>query len=416
MNNPDDHSGRDDPKGSKSPQKISLSREEIKQLAELRVLAIDHETTSEKTNEDDIFSINFRGHIIKHLPANSVRIFLHRHPEISREIGIKNMYSEERWIPLLDHESFQDKNSFVPEDMNQTNSSNYFHILKNGQKEGPHTIKEVALMLKRYQLIVTDMVSSDGGHTWRRLATLNEFDRREFNRETMLPVRPQFKNNNNENNHIPNDFKGSDKSAGETDSLVELAHMGMSTDKKNKDEDIFISEKDFVEEAKGYKYLLILFIFFVGGISLTLNDKNIKKEKIVKNKSKVKSQSTAQTKRSTVKKKKRTATRKRPVINKRPLSFRTNTIEDGNIPLVPTPPAERDESINYNLSQKRPNLKSRRRKLPKRRSSPYDEYPGRDRDLEDEYDEEYPDEENYPPNRGLRKKRILKEFLDDYDN
>ena len=424
MNNSTNSSDENDPTGSKSTPKTLLAKEEIKQLAELRVLAVDHEMANEQIENDKMFTINFKGHIVDNLPANSIRIFLHRHPEISREIAIKKMYSSDSWIPLLDHENFQDKSSFNLEAIGKNDHSNYFHILKNGQKKGPHTIKEMAQMLKNYELIVTDLISSDGGRTWKKLASLEEFDRRAFNRETLLPIRPKFKYFTEDKQESVNDSKEIDPLPEGHDPLLELAHLGMSTDKKNQEEDSFINDMEFVNESKNYKYLFVLVAFFVGGIIFSLDQSsNINKEKTTKVAAKKESAS-KQDKASPSKKKTKTLSKikARPQIKKRTTTpllknrriSRPQRKAFNNANISPrTPPIERDEKYNPRL--KRPTVPvSKRRRAPRKTPLPYDEdiaYGEEDEDYDDEYQSE---EEEY--NRSvLRRRRRLREYLDDPD-
>jgi hypothetical protein len=103
---------------------------------------------------------------------------------------VKNIDSSE-WTSLFTHPSFQRrKPQLVPAAALAEDTDQQFFILKNGQKTGPYEKFEMLSMLKQKELLLTDMVSTNAGHTWMKLFQVDNFDRRVLKESDQLPGVP----------------------------------------------------------------------------------------------------------------------------------------------------------------------------------------------------------------------------------
>lgn len=103
---------------------------------------------------------------------------------------VKNIDSSE-WTSLFTHPSFQRrKPQLVSAASLAQDTDQQFFILKNGQKNGPYEKFELLSMLKQKELLLTDMVSTNAGHTWMKLFQVDNFDRRVLKESDQLPGVP----------------------------------------------------------------------------------------------------------------------------------------------------------------------------------------------------------------------------------
>ncbi len=104
------------------------------------------------------------------------------------------------WISVYAHPAFQRrKPQIVGEDENIPHDM-MAYILVDGQKHGPLATGEIKTLLKQKEIILTDQVSFDEGHTWRKLYEYQEFDRRDLEQGHLpsIPGWDVFKGSNEE--------------------------------------------------------------------------------------------------------------------------------------------------------------------------------------------------------------------------
>ncbi len=106
------------------------------------------------------------------------------------------------WLSVYAHPAFQRRRpQIVGEEENIPHDKNAY-ILVDGQKHGPLASEEIKTLLKQKEIILTDQVSFDEGHTWRKLYEYQEFDRRDLEQGHLpsIPGWDVFKGSNDEIN------------------------------------------------------------------------------------------------------------------------------------------------------------------------------------------------------------------------
>lgn len=96
--------------------------------------------------------------------------------------------AEEDWRPILETSPFKVRQ---PSLVSATTLAppHQFYVLLRGERKGPHTLEEVREMARKKELLVSDLVSTDEGETWRRLSEVKYFEQRQLARES-LPASP----------------------------------------------------------------------------------------------------------------------------------------------------------------------------------------------------------------------------------
>ncbi len=132
---------------------------------------------------------------------NDLKDFLQQ-TETQPELMIRNIEST-HWIMLFEHPAFQRRkphlvsiDSLSPED-----DMEYF-ILSQGQKSGPFDRMHLQSMFEKKEILLTDMVSTNAGHTWMKLYQVDGFDRRALKESIELPEIPEHIINDSVDNVI----------------------------------------------------------------------------------------------------------------------------------------------------------------------------------------------------------------------
>jgi hypothetical protein len=151
-------------------------------------------------NEEEIIKSVEREHIfeVKDQEENSLgfiadfdlKAYVFEHKDETSEYFVRNIDSTE-WVAVFSHPYFQRRRpQLVPlNGLAQDNDQQYF-ILKNGQKNGPYENFELLSMLEDKEILLTDMVTTNAGHTWMKLFQVDNFDRRVLKESDQLPGVP----------------------------------------------------------------------------------------------------------------------------------------------------------------------------------------------------------------------------------
>lgn len=106
------------------------------------------------------------------------------------EFEVKNI-DQTSWTPIFEHTFFQRRRpQLISAAILNEDDDQKFFILKQGQKTGPFEKKELVSKLEEKSLLLTDMISYNGGHTWMKLYQVENFDRRTLNESEQLPGIP----------------------------------------------------------------------------------------------------------------------------------------------------------------------------------------------------------------------------------
>lgn len=187
------------------------------------------------------------------ISSHDLKNYIAEHNDSACDYDVRNIDSTE-WISVFMHPSFQRrKPQIVPTSNMEHDDDQHFFILVNGQKDGPYKKDELRIMLENKDLLLTDMVTANSGHTWMKLFQLDHFERRVLKESDQLPSIPNQK------------LMGANDSATAiipaTDAISSLAYL--SNIKRGKS-----TEKDKIEIYKAgatvqknsssiYKWLLI---------------------------------------------------------------------------------------------------------------------------------------------------------------
>ena len=100
------------------------------------------------------------------------------HNEASLNETIIRPLDTKDWTPIFEHPYFQRRKPQLLSAQSVEEGEQTFYVLKQGQKTGPFEKKRIATMLERKELLLTDLVSTNAGHTWGKLYQVEGFDRR----------------------------------------------------------------------------------------------------------------------------------------------------------------------------------------------------------------------------------------------
>lgn len=224
---------------------ILFSEEEI-------VNSVEREHIFEMKDKED--------HSLGFIAVYDLKAYVYEHEEEAGEYSVRNIDSSE-WVPVFSHPFFQRrKPQLVPlSGLAQDNDQQYF-ILKNGQKTGPYEKFELLSMLEEKEILLTDMVTTNAGHTWMKLFQVDNFDRRVLKESDQLPGVPvqAVMNTNDSVNAV----------RPETEAISGLAYLSNVKRGKSVERDkieTFRAETSVQTSSSGiYKWLLVGSILGIG--------------------------------------------------------------------------------------------------------------------------------------------------------
>lgn len=154
---------------------ILLSEEEI-------VKSVEREHIFEMKDKEDT-SLGF-------IAVYDLKAYVYENEEEAQEFFVRNIDSLE-WSAVFSHPFFQRrKPQLVPLSRLAQDNDQQYYILKNGQKAGPFEKFELLSMMEEKEILLTDMVSTNAGHTWMKLFQVENFDRRVLKESDQLPGVP----------------------------------------------------------------------------------------------------------------------------------------------------------------------------------------------------------------------------------
>jgi hypothetical protein len=200
-------------------------------------------------------------------------------------------FQRKDWIPFFNHPKFQRRKDNGPEPKpfrNKEIKSKQYHFLKNGQKRGPHTEKEIFEMVQSGELKMNVLISSDQGRTWRKIYHFDHFDRRKdkVKKTKSNPIknieRPednQFEKSKIYTNHLINKLNESKKEGEEINSALEICQKHL---KNNKQKNYFnainknFNQIPFLPFGKKHMVRVAILVAVIVAIPLFLADEEHK--------------------------------------------------------------------------------------------------------------------------------------------
>ncbi len=87
---------------------------------------------------------------------------------------------QKNWKPFFEHGPFQKRQSEAPRPVIKAEEKgrHSFHLLIEGQKKGPLSVSKINEAIDNGEIKMTNLISADGGKSWRKIYHFPQFDRR----------------------------------------------------------------------------------------------------------------------------------------------------------------------------------------------------------------------------------------------
>lgn len=137
----------------------------------------------------------------------------------SANIRLRNIDSTE-WKLIYEFPYFQRRKPQIVQSTPIINSEEEnLYLLVKGQKIGPFSKETLENKLNNKEILLTDLISLNAGHTWQKIYQVNGFDRRNLKENESLPGLPDSNFFEVETNEKPKD-------AEEIEAVTGLAYLG----------------------------------------------------------------------------------------------------------------------------------------------------------------------------------------------
>ena len=136
-------------------------------------------------NNHDLWLVRINKTVLGPFETESLRSYALENEELFNDAQANRM-DEHQFKPFWNHPQFQRRK---PSIISSTQHQSRFWLLLTGQKTGPHSFQEIDEKIEHGELVLTDQISTDDGHTWKKIFNIPDFDRRRHSAET-LPVSP----------------------------------------------------------------------------------------------------------------------------------------------------------------------------------------------------------------------------------
>lgn len=189
-----------------------------------------------------------------------LKAYVLEHEEEAEHYTVRNIDAFE-WISLFEHPLFQRrKPQLVTPPSTHHDSEQQYYILKHGQKVGPYHKAELASMLDEKEILLTDMVSYNHGHTWMKLFQVESFDRRVLKETEHLPGVPT-----ETLNHTSDQVSNTAHSTEAISSLAYLSNLKRGKTVERAKIENYQADKNIGPETSSiYKWVLAVAVIAVG--------------------------------------------------------------------------------------------------------------------------------------------------------
>jgi hypothetical protein len=98
---------------------------------------------------------------------------------------------DENWVMFLQSSLRAPKRKAAPQLVSASTlqTHNSYHLERHGHRHGPHTHDQIAELVKKGELLPTDLISDDDGFTWHKLYQMKAFEARPHQVD-LLPMAP----------------------------------------------------------------------------------------------------------------------------------------------------------------------------------------------------------------------------------
>jgi hypothetical protein len=234
----------------------------LKNLADIETNLSDFifsedEITKYIKNRDNIFEIKNNEKSLGFISLADAKNYFLSHEDEAIHFFVKNIDRAD-WKTILDSSFFQRRKPQLVSTENadiEVDDELEFYILQNGQKVGPLTKAILMEMVSKKEILVTEMVSFNGGQVWLKLYQIDGFNRRASRKESdQLPGAPDTEMMSKQNVAVRN--------IGATvDAITSLAFLGNLKRGKSieREREVFYND-EMTKKAKAssvYKWLLV---------------------------------------------------------------------------------------------------------------------------------------------------------------
>lgn len=161
-------------------------------------------------------------------------------------------------LPFFGHAPFQRRSPQIVKDKQHTGP---YWIMEQGLKTGPITKEDIQIKIKEGVLAMTDLISTDDGHSWGKIHELKAFDRRTRS-SVEPPVSPKeasFSESNIE--FVEREHRSS--IINMTEELASVAHGAKTKSQGLRLDEVPLHEDDDVPVSKSMKYAFPVFLVVI---------------------------------------------------------------------------------------------------------------------------------------------------------
>ena len=152
----------------------------------------NEETISKRVHsKEHIFELRLHDAHLGFVALFDLKTIVTENVEDLSQYEVKNIESDD-WRLVYEHPHFQRRklelistHNFNHQDEDENGDDRDYYLLLKGQKSGPFKRDHLKSMLDTNDLLVTDLVSFNGGHTWNKLYQMEGLDRRNLRTPTI---------------------------------------------------------------------------------------------------------------------------------------------------------------------------------------------------------------------------------------
>lgn len=166
-----------------------------------------------------IYEIMYDGNTIGFSTLNEIKGFRDQTDFDFTDYEIKNI-DEENFKSFYEHPMFQRRKPqlVAVSDTEGDEDAEYFLLLR-GQKTGPYQKNEIKNLIDKKEILVTDLVSLNAGHTWNKIYMTEGFDRRNLKENDELPGLPNRE-------YFESEITNKNDNGEEIEAVTGLAYLG----------------------------------------------------------------------------------------------------------------------------------------------------------------------------------------------
>lgn len=143
-----------------------------------RLVLTDSKIKTESIPIGELVEVEFGGDVWSPIWQSHLKSHLDAFKELQKHIRLREFCSNQDWMHVSQHPFFQKRFQEPDPSVPQETVGNLFYLLKGGLKVGPFTKDQIEQKINRFDLMMTDSISTDMGKTWIKVYQIPEFDRR----------------------------------------------------------------------------------------------------------------------------------------------------------------------------------------------------------------------------------------------